>query len=152
MGRGNWNFSKIQRPPRQPKSHKCLSQACYHVSIQLVKVLSSNLIRFNELEIEPFTGNSNLFSPEIEVAIWFTQQPYHSVLIFRDVKYVIMAVDYRSKIKDVWYDGTLSPHYYKDPVSRILHLKRATHLKSSSRKWIDKMVASALIGKEEVSP
>jgi hypothetical protein len=152
LSEANWNWDKIRRPPKQSDIYPDISFVEVFDDSKINKLFYPMISpKASELVIGPKNfyikhgalyaiksgfSNVNLSDPSKKFAMWYVQPPFHSVIIYKNLKYALIAVNYARKLTDVRYmiERTIN---ICSTTSRTLILQRATHLTLASHKWIN---------------
>lgn len=141
----NYNLKKLERYPRPHNTGKTkvrldmyeveyVHQPC---GIQQTIVVGN---KHYPLTKESFRSTMAHFSdPTKEPILWYVQPPYHTVIVFRNVKYALIAVEYIKKATDIRKGKTI---YTID--QRFLNMRRLIDVPAEAEAWIDEQIAGIL--------
>lgn len=79
--------------------------------------------------------------PSKEPILWYVQMPYHSVIVFRDIKYALISVEYLNKPDPVEGRGG-KKRYVID--KQFLTMRRLIDIPVESEVWIDAKISEIL--------
>jgi len=147
-GPRNFDEKRLGKPPQRPKSGKGKA------TVKLVEVLDENVpidrhgykVLIVNPDFAPLNGHQSpkkrdyLHNPEANLAIWFSQNSKHSVIVHQDVYYALMGV--KAKRERVQDPNRLYP--IDKIVQKTLHLLEVT-FEDDQIEWIDEKIAEALI-------